>query len=601
MNEQLPIEQYAFVGDRHTGAVIGATGSVDWLCLPRFDSAAAFAALLGDPSNGRWLIGPVRPATTTRRYRPGTLLLETTHETPEGVVRVIDAMPTGAHRADVIRRVEGVSGTVRLRHEWVARFSYGKVVPWVKHVGDVLQAVAGPDMLVLRGPRLPHPEGLKHVDELVVAAGDRLDFEMTWTPAWHDVPEPLDIDAALAETEAESCEWLTGSTYEGPYENAVTTSLLVLRALSHHDTGGIVAAPTTSLPETMGGGRNWDYRFTWLRDAALTVEAALMVGMPEKALMWRDWLLRAVAGSPEDLQIMYGVDGTRELPERELDHLAGYAGSRPVRVGNGAVDQVQLDVLGQVMIALETLRDQGLETEDAWKMQRALVNDLALHWEEKDHGLWEMRGDTQHFTHSRVMVWVAFDRAVRAVREGRCDGDAESWTRIRDAVREEILTRGFDEETGSFTQHYDTTEVDASLLLLPVVGFIEATDPRFVGTVARIEQDLLRDGLLLRYRTEAGFDGLEGDEHPFLLCCFWLVTAYALMGRTDDAHALMDRLVGLTNDVGLMAEEYDPERRTMMGNFPQAFSHLGLIQAAVALSGVPMRPGGLADSAASRP
>lgn len=590
--EALAIGDYAFVGDRHSGALIGRNGSIDWLCLPRFDSPACFTALLGTPEHGRWLLGPAEAATTTRRYVDGTLVLETTHVTAEGRVRVTDLMPTGDQRADVVRRVEGLEGTVRMRQDLRVRFGYGEIVPWVHRIPDesehgcdeALVAVGGADLLVLRGPRLPRPEHQRHVDEFDVTTGDVLDFDLTWAPSYRPVPEPLDIDASLERTVRESQQWLGAGGVSGPYAEAVAVSLLVLRALSHELTGGIVAAPTASLPEEMGGERNWDYRYTWLRDAALTVEAVLVAGYGEKAVMWRDWLLRAIAGDVTQLQIMYAVDGHRELPERTLEHLPGYGGSRPVRVGNGAVDQRQVDVLGEVMIALEMLRDKGIdESEDSWQLQRALVDGLCEHWREPDHGLWEMRGPLRHFTHSRVMVWAAFDRAIRAVEEHGHEGEVDRWRAVREEVRAEVDERGYNAEIGSFTQHYDTTEVDASLLLLPVVGFVAADDPRFVGTVERIEHDLLRDGLVLRYRTSSGYDGLSGDEHPFLLCCFWLVTAYALMGRQDDGEALMERLLNLRNDVGLMAEEYDSDLGALMGNFPQAFSHLGLIQAALAL------------------
>ena len=589
-----PIEEYAVLGDLGTAALVSRAGSVDWLCLPRFDSHACFAALLGTPDNGRWLLGPADPgARSTRRYVGDSFVLETTHETDSGVVRVTDVMPLADGRADLLRRVEGVSGTVRMTHEWVVRFGYGATRPWVSRRTDdregthdtIITAVAGPDMLVLRGDRLPHARDGRHVDEFDVSAGEMLTFSTTWFRSHHPVPAPLEIDGRIQETLAVSRAWGARSGYDGPYTEAVTRSLLVLRVLSHGETGGIVAAPTTSLPEDFGGGRNWDYRFCWLRDAALTLEALLGCGYLEETRLWRNWLLRAVAGDPEDMQIMYRVDGGRELSERELAHLPGYAGSSPVRVGNGAVDQRQSDVLGEVMIALERARERGIvESRDSWHLQRSLVDHLATHWEEPDNGLWEIRGPRQKFTHSRVMVWAAFDRAVRAVEEHGLHGPVEQWREVRDAVRDEVMAHGWNEEKQTFVQHYATDEVDASLLVLSAVGFLPGDDPRMVGTIRAVERELMREGLVLRYRTHSGVDGLTGDEHPFLACSFWLVTAYAKAGMVKQAAALMDRLVGLANDLLLLSEEYDPVGERMVGNFPQAFSHLTLVNAAVALA-----------------
>jgi len=594
----LPIEDYAVLGDTGTAALVGRDGSVDWLCLPRFDSPACFAALLGDRSNGRWLLGPTDPeARTTRRYVGNSFVLETLHETDTGVVKVTDLMPLADNRADVVRKVEGVSGTVRMRHEWIVRFGYGRIRPWVTRHSyvrpskdgagereEILTAIAGPDMVVLRATRLPTAEDGTHVDEFEVQAGEVYTFCTTWFRSHHPIPIPLDLGDRVQETIRYSTDWASHADYVGPYHEAVTRSLLVLRLLTHSQTGGIVAAATTSLPESFGGPRNWDYRFCWLRDASLTLGALLACGFDVEARYWRDWLLRAVAGDPADLQIMYAVDGARDLPERELTHLSGYAGSRPVRVGNAAVEQRQTDILGEVMSALEVAREGGLrDTRDSWALQVALVEELAAHWDEPDNGLWEIRGPLRHFTHSRVMVWVAFDRAVTAIEKHGLDGPVEKWRALRDQVREEILTRGYDAERGSFVQHYDTREVDASLLLIPAVGFLPGDDPRVLGTIRAVEQDLLHEGLVLRYRTTSGVDGLPGDEHPFLACSFWLVSAYAGAGRLDDAHALMRRLVGLANDVGLLSEEYDPVRDRMVGNFPQAFSHLALIGAACAL------------------
>jgi GH15 family glucan-1,4-alpha-glucosidase len=585
------IEDYAMIGDRHTAALVGSNGSIDWLCVPRFDSEACFAALLGDDEHGHWQLCPVDDYEVSRAYVENSAALQTTFTTASGVVTLLDVMPTGDDTIDVIRRVTGVRGTVRMRHEWVVRFDYGTARPWVRRRHDdsdddqepAITAVVGPDKLVLRGPRLPEPRGHRHIDEFDVRAGDILTFSMTWLPSHLRTPPPH--RAHVDETIHEEVGWVARLDLSGvPHADVVRRSLLTLHLLTHEDTGGIVAAPTTSLPEDFGGERNWDYRYCWLRDAALTISALIEAGATDEARFWRDWLLRAVAGDPADLQIMYAVAGARRLTELDLDGLPGYAGSKPVRIGNGAVDQQQTDVIGEVMLALESARDSELgQTEDAWHLQCVLVDHLADTWDQKDNGLWEIRGERRHFTHSRVMVWTAFDRAVRAVEKHGLEGDVDRWRELRDRVREEVLTEGFDTGRGTFRQHYDTDEVDAALLMLPQVGFVDADDPRMLGTIAAIEQDLTRDGLLLRYRTESGVDGLSGDEHPFLACSFWLVSAYAGAGRRGDAEALFDRLVALTNDVGLLSEEYDAREGRMAGNFPQAFSHLALVQAAFTL------------------
>ena len=585
----LPIEDYALIGDRGTAALVGKDGSIDWLCLPRFDSPACFAALLGTEDNGRWLLAPADEVEyTSRRYVDGTALLETTFTTADGEVVLLDLMPTGDGRADVVRRLTCTRGTVRIRHDWVVRTDYGKVRPWVSreqaHDEDVVVAVAGPDKLVLRGSRLPEGHDGHHTDEFEMNAGDEMTFSTTWVRSWHEVPVPLGMTERIRATIEEQGAWSRRSPDDVPHADMVRRSLLTLLLMTHAETGGIVAAPTTSLPEDFGGERNWDYRFCWLRDAALTLESLLGAGYEDEALQWRRWLLRAVAGDPADLQIMYTVDGGRQLPEREVPHLPGYADSRPVRIGNGAVCQRQNDVLGEVMIALDLARRSGLEeTANSWSLQRSLVEELAEHWDEPDNGLWEIRGPKRHFTHSRVMVWVAFDRAVRAVEEHGLPGPVERWRDLRDRVQEEILDKGFDTERNTFTQHYDTREVDASLLTIPLVGFLPGDDPRVLGTIDAVTADLMSHGLLLRYRTETGVDGLSGDEHPFLACSFWLVAALAGAGRRDEADELMERLCGLANDVGLLSEEYDPVHGRMVGNFPQAFSHLTLVQAALAL------------------
>jgi len=587
----LPIEDYALLGDTGTCALVGRDGSVDWLCLPRFDSPACFAALLGTPEHGRWLLGPRDDATSTRRYVGDTFVLETTHTTESGVVTVTDLMPLGDGRADIVRRVVGVSGSVTMTHEWVVRFGYGKIRPWVRRRKDaagraVISAIAGPDMLVLRGSRLPDPDDGRHTDEFEVAAGEVLQFSTTWFKSHRPIPPMLDVDERIATTSEVSEHWASSCTHDGPYRAHVVRSLLVLRMLTHAGTGGIVAAPTTSLPEEFGGSRNWDYRYCWLRDASLTLEALLTAGYENEARVWRDWLLRAIAGDPKDLQIMYAVDGGRDLHERELDHLPGYAGSTPVRIGNGAVHQRQTDVLGEVLIGLELARSIGLEEDaDSWSLQRALVRELCDTWREPDHGLWEIRGPRKHFTHSRLMVWAAFDRVVRGVERHGLDAgtDVDLWRSQRDEVREQILEHGFDKERNTFVQHFGGKDLDAALLVVPLVGFLPGDDPRVLGTIAAIESELMRDGLVERYRPDTGVDGISCGENPFVACSFWLVSAYAAAGRFEDAHTLMRRLLELSNDVGLLAEEYDPTTSSMTGNFPQAFSHLALVNAALTL------------------
>ena len=592
----LPIEEYALIGDTGTAALVGSDGSIDWLCLPRFDSPACFAALLGTRDHGRWLLGPVGDATCARRYVGDSAVLESTYTTPTGTFRVTDVMPIADRRADVVRRIEGIDGVCEVRHEWVVRFGYGRIRPWVSrrhHDGEeIITAVAGPDRLVLRGPRLPKGEDGHHVDVLTVAAGETMSFSTTWQPSHRELPKFLDLDSRIIGTTRAMQQWADHCCYRGPFREAVVRSLLTLRLLTHGGTGGIVAAPTTSLPEEPGGRRNWDYRYCWLRDASLTLEALLRCGYRQETRLWRDWLLRAVAGDPRDLQIMYTVDGGRALPERELAHLPGYAASRPVRIGNGAVEQRQTDVLGEVLSALHLARTVGIaDGEESWAMQRALVDELGHHWQQPDNGMWEIRGPRRHFTHSRVMVWVAFDRAVRAVEEHGHHGPVQRWRELRDQVRAEIHRRGVDRERGTFTQHYDTTEVDASLLMLPMLGFVDGDDPLMLGTVAAVEADLLEGGLLRRYRTETGIDGISGDEHPFIACSFWLVSAYAAAGRLEEAEQLMGRLVDLGSDVGLLAEEYDPVTGHHTGNFPQAFSHLALVYAAVDLEEARVRQG----------
>ncbi|QIG39100.1 glycoside hydrolase family 15 protein [Microbacterium sp. 4R-513] len=586
----MPIEDYALLSDCHSAALVSREGSIDWLCLPRYDSASMFGALLGTDDHGRWQVRPHdKTARATRSYDGDCFSLVTRWETSSGVAEVVDLMPYGGHRADVVRRVRGISGSVSFSEELRIRFGYARALPWVRQVGTAaepaLVATAGPDAIVVRGPRL-HPSNHSHTARFDVAAGETVDLQLTWFRSHHPVPRPIDVDEAIARTSAWWAEWAGRIDYDGPHREAVIRSLLVLRALTYAPTGGIVAAASTSLPEDFGGVRNWDYRYVWLRDASLTLEVLLDHGFLRAAEEWRNWLVRAVAGDPADVQIMYGVAGERDLAEHVIESLPGYDGAAPVRTGNGAVDQYQADVIGEVMVALEAARMAGVdETRFSWPLQRSLLKFVEANLDRPDNGIWEIRGEPRHFTHSRVMIWAAFDRGVRAVREAGLDGHPERWERLRDRMKAEIDRHGYDESVGHFVQAYGSTEVDASLLLLPEVGFCRPDDPRMLRTVAAMERDLMHDGLLHRYRTTTGVDGIPGGEHPFLACSFWLVEQYATSGRRDDAAELMDRLIDLTNDVGLLSEEYDVEGRRHVGNTPQALSHLGLVRAADALLG----------------
>lgn len=584
-----PIEDYALLSDCRTAALVSRDGSIDWLCLPRFDAPSIFGALLGDPTHGCWTLRPVDPNATMRRhYWPDTFILVTRWETTEGVAEVHEFMPMTEDRTDVVRRVIGISGTVAFHTELRMHFDYARAVPWVRQIGSAeepaLRATAGPDAVVVRGVKLDASDHVHTVD-FDVAADETRDLTLSWFLSHASVPQPLDVEAAIARTRSWWQGWASTIEHDGPHRDAVVRSLLVLRALTNRDTGGIVAAATTSLPEEFGGSRNWDYRFVWLRDAALTLEALIAHGFLQEVHHWRRWLLRAVAGEPAEVQIMYGIAGERDLAERELTSLPGYDGAAPVRIGNGAVDQYQGDVIGEVLVALEAARIAGLEEgEFSWPLQRKLIERVIVDIDKPDNGLWEIRGEPQRFTHSRVMMWAALDRGVRAVHEHRLSGDAERWAQIRDQLCAEIDTQGVHPD-GYFVQHYGSAEVDASLLTLPQVGYCEADDPRMLRTVEQMERTLVRDGLLMRYRTSSGVDGLEGGEHPFLACSFWLVEQYAASGRLDDARALMDRLVSLANDVGLLSEEYDVGDERHAGNMPQAFSHLTLVRAADALAG----------------
>jgi GH15 family glucan-1,4-alpha-glucosidase len=582
------IEDYALIGDTQSAALVSRAGSIDWLCLPRFDSGACFAALLGTPEHGRWLMTPVEPVRkVARRYLPDTLVLETEFTTDSGVVRVIDCMPPRDNAPDVVRAVEGVTGRVAMRMELVIRFDYGSILPWVRRRDGRLLAVAGPDALVLTTDVPVRGEELTTVSSFEAVAGHRSFFTLTWFPSHQAPPPALDASQAIRDTERYWKEWVARCRYEGPYREAVVRSLMTLKALTYAPTGGIVAAPTTSLPEAIGGTRNWDYRFCWLRDASFTLNNLYLAGYRTEAREFRDWLLRAVAGDPARLQVLYGVSGERRVPELEVKWLPGYEGSRPVRIGNGAVDQLQLDVYGELMDTLHQARAAEVCADDpAWRVQRVLLEFLEQHWREPDEGIWEVRGGRQHFVYSKVMAWVAFDRALASAERFKLDAPLERWRGLRRDIRAEIMERGFDTRRGTFTQHYGSQTLDASLLRIPLVGFLPHTDPRVLGTVQAIEQDLLRHGLVARY--DAGgsqVDGLPDGEGAFLACSFWLADNYALSGRTDEAHALFERLLGLRNDVGLLSEEYDVGRKRQVGNFPQAFSHLALINTAFNLAG----------------
>lgn len=578
----LRIEDYGLIGDSQTAALVGRDGSIDWLCLPHFDSGACFAALLGEPDNGRWLLRPQDTVVkTTRRYRPDTLVLETDFETHTGAVRLIDFMTPRDGEPDLIRVVEGLRGEVRMHMEFVIRFDYGSIVPWVRKMDDHVRAIAGPDALSLWTPVETEGRGLTTQAEFTVRAGEHVPFVLMWHPSNASSPPPVDAMTALDDTTTWWKTWCDRRAYEGPWHEQVTRSLITLKALTFAPTGGIVAAPTTSLPECIGGVRNWDYRFCWLRDATYTLYALMIGGYTEEAAAWRNWLLRAVAGDPSSLQIMYGMHGERRLPELELPWLAGYEHSQPVRLGNAACTQLQLDVYGEVMDALHLTRRAGLENDaDAWALQQALLGHLEQAWREPDEGIWEVRGPRRHFTHSKVMAWVAFDRAVKAVERYGESGPVDRWRQLRDEVHAEVCTRGFDVDRNTFTQYYGSKNLDASLLMIPLVGFLPATDPRVLGTVSAIERELMWEGFVQRYVTEEHIDGLPPGEGVFLACTFWLADNYALQGRRDDALRIFERLLTLQNDLGLLAEQYDPDKKRLLGNFPQAFSHVMLINTA---------------------
>jgi GH15 family glucan-1,4-alpha-glucosidase len=583
----LPLEDYGIVGDTQTGALIGRDGSVDWLCFPRFDSGAIFAALLGTEEHGRWLLAPAGPVRATRRrYRGDSLVLETEFDTDEGTVRLVDFMPVRGEAPDLVRIVEGVRGRVPMRMDLRLRFDYGHVVPWVYHEAGAVVAVAGPDAVWLRTPVDVQRQDLATVAEFSVGEGFAVPFVLTWQASHLPTPLPVDPMVALRDTEAYWRDWMAQCSYDGQWQEAVRRSLITLKALTYAPTGGIVAAATTSLPERLGGVRNWDYRFCWLRDATITLQSMLSCGFSTEAGEWRKWLLRAVAGDPAEMQIMYGVAGERRLEEYQADWLPGYEGN-PVRIGNAAVKQFQLDVYGEVMDALHLARKSGLRRDDpSWSLQAQLLSFVEKHWAEPDEGIWEVRGGPKHFTHSKLMAWVAADRGVKAIEDFGLPGPVERWRALREDIRRQILDKGFDPDRGTFTQYYGSQELDAALLMIPLVGFLPATDDRVRGTVAAIEHELLRDGFVQRYTQESGSnaDGLPPGEGAFLACTFWLADNYYLLGRREEAREVFERLLGLSNDLGLLSEEYDPQAGRLVGNFPQAFSHVPLIDTARRLS-----------------
>ena len=583
------IENYALIGDRQTGALVGTNGSIDWMCMPRFDSPSVFGGILGDDDHGHWRINPVGVFhSTSRSYRTDSFVLATRWVTETGEVEVLDFMPTKMSRAAVIRRIRGISGHVEMEQILRIRFDYARSMPWMRQVGDeihALLAVAGPDSVVVHGPKFEASHH-HHRAEFTVQAGEVVDTVLTWYPSHRKPPAELDVDAALAETLNYWQTWSQNIKVPGgKYDHLVRRSLQVLNALTHAETGGIIAALTTSLPEQLGGSRNWDYRYVWLRDAALTLEALMIHGYQGEARKWRDWLLRAIAGDPADVQIMYGISGERRLDEYELDSLPGHWGSSPVRVGNGAHDQYQADIFGEVLVALHRAREIGVtEDEFSWSLQISLLSHLEANWAKPDNGIWEIRGPQRVFTHSRVMAWAAFDRGIRGIEECGLTGPVDRWKRIRARIAEEIEEQGYNKALGCYTQSYGSPEVDAALLQMPQVGYIDYDDPRMLGTVARIEADLMVGGVLQRYRTESGIDGLAEPENAFLACSFWLVEQYARSGRLADAENLMDLVTGFANDVGLLSEEYDVETHQQTGNTPQAFSHLTLVRAADAVA-----------------
>jgi GH15 family glucan-1,4-alpha-glucosidase len=588
----LAIEDYAFIGDLHTGALVGRDGSVDWMCLPRFDSGACFAALLGTPDHGRWLVAPAGEFgvdyTSTRSYRGHSLVLETIFETPTGVVRLTDAMPVRDEIPDLVRRVEGISGSVEMVCELALRFDYGSITPWLRRSGERIEALAGPDTVIIDSDVwIEGGDDDTGRARFTVSEGDSVSFRLGWTGPRSKLAPITNVPRTIAETVQWWERWAERCTYEGPDRDAVLRSLITLKGLIYAPSGGIVAALTTSLPEQLGGVRNWDYRYCWIRDATLTLLVLLEAGYVDEARHWREWLVRALAGRPDQIQIMYGVNGERRLTELELPWLPGYQGAAPVRIGNAASDQLQLDVFGELMDTLYQARVGGLAADDdAWRVQRALMGFLETAWRQPDEGIWEVRGPRRHFTHSKVMAWVAFDRAIKTVERFGREGPVDEWRRIREEIHAQVCAQGFDKERNTFTQSYGSAALDASLLLIAPVGFLPATDPRVLGTVAAVEKELLVDGFVLRYNNVevSTVDGLPPGEGAFLACTFWLADNYTLQGRVEEARALLDRLLALRNDIGLLAEEYDTVAGRQVGNFPQAFSHVQLVNTSVTLA-----------------
>jgi GH15 family glucan-1,4-alpha-glucosidase len=582
------IEDYALIGDCQTAALVSRNGSIDWLCLPRFDSGACFAALLGGPEHGRWTLAPKgRVHRVTRAYREGTLVLDTTFECDGGTVVLTDFMPLRERVPHLVRIVRCTRGHVRMATQLVIRFDYGSIVPWVRRHAQELVAIAGPDSLRIQSEVPLRGENLTTVGEFDLHHGQEVALSATWHPSHVKSPERIDERALLRGAERDWRAWSSRCTYEGPWRDLVLRSLMTLKALTHSPTGGIIAAPTTSLPERLGGVRNWDYRFTWVRDATFTLIALVENGYIDEALAWRDWLLRAVAGDPAKLQILYGVDGSRRVEEWEIDWLPGYEGSHPARVGNAAYKQRQLDVYGEIMDAMHQARRYGFPPEpEAWGVARTLLEHLETCWADSDEGIWEIRGPQRQFTHSKMMAWVAFDRAVKRLQAGDVAGPSERWAALRDHIHEDVCRRGYDESVGAFVQYYGSKELDASLLMMPLVGFLPVTDPRVQSTIHAIQRDLVTDdGLVRRYRTDREIDGLPEGEGIFLPCSYWLADDLAMMGRHEEARRLFERLVGLCNDVGLVSEEYDPHSGRLVGNFPQAFTHVSLVNSALQLAG----------------
>jgi GH15 family glucan-1,4-alpha-glucosidase len=582
------VEDYGFIGDTHTGALVGRNGSIDWLCTPRFDSDACFASLLGNEKNGCWQIGPREPALSVKQsYQSDSLILETVFETPGGAVRLVDFMPPRGQYRDVVRIVEGIRGRVEMELKMTIRFDYGLTIPWVKRTKEGLTAVAGPNALVFRSDVRTVGKDLSTRASFSLGEGERKSFVLTWHPSHEPPPKEVNAAESLAETQSYWKEWSARCTYRGEWRGAVLRSLITLKGLTYAPTGGIMAALTTSVPEKIGGVRNWDYRFCWLRDATFTLYSLMQAGYKEEASAWSNWLLRAVAGDPGQLQIMYGAAGERRLTEVQLPHLSGYENSAPVRIGNAASDQLQLDVYGEVLDAMHLGRTMKIESDPMnWHLQKHLVDFVEANWMKPDEGIWEIRGPRRHFTHSKVMTWVAIDRAVRGVEEFGLDGDVERWRKLRQTIHDDVCANGFHPDQKAFTQFYGSEKMDASLLMIPLVGFLSATDERVISTVDRIQKELMIDGFVQRYNpdTSGSVDGLPPGEGSFLPCSFWLVDCLHLMGREKEAREMFERLLSVQTELGLLAEEYDTSRGRLVGNFPQAFSHVGLINTARNLS-----------------